>query len=276
MECFVCRTCAVQYKPSESPPDGCTVCEDERQYVGWHGQRWTTVSALKAEGLHFEVRTHERDLTGICATPKLGIGQRSLLVQTEAGNVLWDCQGFIDDETVEQVRAFGGIAAISASHPHFYGCMVEWSRAFGGVPIHLPRADARWVMRPDPAIRFWEGRLDLLPGITLVQCGGHFEGSSVLHWSQGAEGRGVLLVGDTIQVVSDRRFVSFIRSYPNLIPLPAALVRQVVEAVTPLDFDRIYGGWWDLDVTAGAKQAVTVSAERYLARMGGEMAAGYG
>jgi hypothetical protein len=108
-------------------------------------------------------------------------------------------------------------------------------------------------MRPDPAIRFWEGRLDLLPGITLVQCGGHFEGSSVLHWSQGAEGRGVLLVGDTIQVVSDRRFVSFMRSYPNLIPLPAALVRQVVEAVTPLDFDRIYGGWWDLDVTAGAK-----------------------
>lgn len=98
--------------------------------------------------------------------------------------------------------------------------MVEWSRAFGGVPIHLPRADARWVMRPDPAIRFWEGRLDLLPGITLVQCGGHFEGSSVLHWSQGAEGRGVLLVGDTIQVVSDRRFVSFMRSYPNLIPLP--------------------------------------------------------
>ena len=29
--------------------------------------------------------------------------------------------------------------------------MVEWSRALGGVPIHLHAADRQWVMRADPA-----------------------------------------------------------------------------------------------------------------------------
>ena len=44
------------------------------------------------------------------------------------------------------------------------------SRAFGGAPIHLHAADARWVMRPDPAIESWEGdELDLGPGLTLLR-----------------------------------------------------------------------------------------------------------
>lgn len=268
MECFTCRTCGVQHAPAERPPDRCAICEDERQYVGWEGQRWATLGQLHAEGFTIEFRDLEPGLTGFCTTPQLGIGQRSLLVRTPAGNVLWDCQGFIDGASAERVRGLGGIAAVTASHPHFYGCMVEWARAFGA-PILLPRADARWVMRPDPAIRFWEGRLEVLPGVTLVQCGGHFEGSAVLHWAGGAGGRGALLTGDTIMVVRDRRYVSFMRSYPNLIPLPPAAVRQIVDAVAGLAFDRLYGGWWDLEIPTGAKQAVLASAARYAAHVTG-------
>jgi glyoxylase-like metal-dependent hydrolase (beta-lactamase superfamily II) len=82
------------------------------------------------------------------------------------------------------------------SHPHFYGAMVEWSQAFGGAPIYIPAADRGWVQRDDPGIVTWSGARELSPGVTLVQCGGHFEGSAVLHWADSAEGQGALLVGD--------------------------------------------------------------------------------
>ena len=50
MDAFICRTCGVQYAPSEQPPSNCPICEDERQYVGWNGQQWTTLEQLRAEG----------------------------------------------------------------------------------------------------------------------------------------------------------------------------------------------------------------------------------
>ncbi len=264
VDCYTCRTCAVQHAESEGPPERCAICEDERQYVGWSGQRWTTVAALREEGFRTEVSEHEPGLVGIGIEPRLGIGQRALLVQAPGGNVLWDCVGLIDDASVSRVADLGGIAGIAMSHPHFYGCVVEWSRAFGGAPIHIPRADLEWVMRPDDAVVPWEGSVEIVPGVSAVQCGGHFEGSAVLHWPAGAGGRGALLTGDSIAVVQDRRFVSVMRSYPNLIPLPRAEIERVVAAVRPLAFDRIYGGWWDSVVASGAKEAVERSAQRYL------------
>jgi hypothetical protein len=272
MDCYICRTCGVQHAPSEVPPARCTICDDERQYVGWDGQRWTTIEALRAEGRTVELRDLEDGLTGLCVTPRFAIGQRALLVRTPAGNVLWDGQSYLDDDTVRAVGELGGIAAICLSHPHFHGAMVEWSEAFGGAPIHVPRADASWVMRPHPSVRLWDGdRLDVLPGVTMVRCGGHFEGSSVLHWAAGAGGAGALLVGDTVAVVPDRRYVSFMRSYPNLIPLPPAAVRRIVTLLDPLPYDRIYGGWWDREVRSDAKRAVSRSADRYIARVHGDL-----
>src|SRR5262245_37810236 len=116
MTCFICRTCAVQYADSRQPPPRCPICEDERQYVGWQGQLWTTMEELSAEGFRSEVRELEPGLAGIGTTPTLAIGQRALLVQTEAGNVLWDCSGYLDQAGIERVRELGGLAGISASH----------------------------------------------------------------------------------------------------------------------------------------------------------------
>jgi glyoxylase-like metal-dependent hydrolase (beta-lactamase superfamily II) len=164
------------------------------------------------------------------------------------------------------------LAAIVISHPHFYTGMVEWSRAFGGVPIYLHADDRAWVTRPDRAIHFWRGETeDVLTGsgLTVIRCGGHFPGSSVLHWPEGADGRGALLTGDTITVVSDRRWVSFMYSFPNIVPLGAADVRRIVAAVEPFAFDRLYGGWHESVVATDAKAAVRRSAERYLSRIAG-------
>ncbi len=264
MENFICMTCGVQHEESEAPSEHCPICEDERQYIGKDGQRWTTISEMQKS---YQNRVEEVDpgITGIGSTPGFAIGQRALLVQTPNGNVLWDCISLIDDATVEAVRALGGISAIAVSHPHTIGSLVEYSHAFGNAPIYWHADNREWVMRPDAAFVFWEGETcELMDGMTLIRCGGHFTGSDVLHWSAGADGKGALLTGDTMYVVQDRRFVSFMYSYPNLIPLHAQAVERIVEAVEPYAFDRIYGGWWDSIVRIDAKAAVKRSAERYI------------
>lgn len=266
---YICSTCGTQYSESAQPPAHCLICEDERQYIGLKGQQWTTLAALQ-EDHHNVIRTVEPGLVGIGTSPSFAIGQRALLVQMPGGNVLWDCITLIDEMTITTVKALGGISAIAISHPHYYSSMVEWSRAFDA-PIYLHAADREWVMRPDPAIIFWEGETQTLPGnLTLIRCGGHFPGGTVLHWPEGAEGRGVLLSGDIINVVQDRRYVSFMYSFPNLIPLSPAAVRRVVAAVEPFEYDRIYSAWWEKVTFSDAKNAVRRSADRYISAIEAE------
>ena len=154
--------------------------------------------------------------------------------------------------------------AIATSHPHYYTTMVDWAERFDA-QIFLHTADREWVMRKSPRIRFWEGTtLSLWDGLTLINCGGHFEGGAVLHWPAGANGKGALLTGDIIQVVQDRRYVSFMRSYLNLIPLGPAAIQRILERIEPFSFEQIYGAWWKANVLSDAKAAVRRSAERYL------------
>jgi hypothetical protein len=146
--------------------------------------------------------------------------------------------------------------------------MVEWSRAFDA-PVFLHAADRRWVMRNDPRIDLWTGETkSLWDGLTLIRAGGHFEGGAVMHWPAGADGLGALLSGDILQVAQDRRWVSFMYSYPNYIPLPPAEIDRIVAAVEPFEFDRIYGAWWDRNVGSDGKNAVRRSAERYKRAIG--------
>lgn len=263
---FICKTCGTQFTATAQPPERCPICDDERQYVGYQGQQWTALPALQAGHANI-FRQVEPGLLGIGTQPSFAIGQRALLVQTPGGNVLWDCITLLDEPTITLVKALGGISAIAISHPHYYSSMIEWADAFDA-PVYLHAADRQWVMRPDPSIVFWEGETQPLAGdLTLIRCGGHFPGGTVLHWPAGADGRGALLTGDIIYVVQDRRYVSFMYSFPNLIPLPPAAVRRIVAAVEPYDYDRIYSAWWEKVTLADAKQAVHRSAERYIAAL---------
>ena len=262
---FVCVTCGCQYAESESEPESCKICQDERQYIGFEGQRWTTVDALRRER-HNRVETMEPGLTRFGTEPGFAIGQHMFLIESAGGNILWDSITLIDDATVEAILERGTVAAMAISHPHYYSAIVEWSRALGGIPIYIHAADREWVTRPDPAIVFWEeGSRELGDGLTLVHAGGHFAGSAVLHWAAGAGGRGALFAGDTIQVAYDRRWVSFMYSFPNMVPLSASKVRRIVEAVDPFEFERIYSPWLERIVTADGKEVVRRSAERYIA-----------
>ena len=164
----ICITCGMQYPTTNDPPPECPICKDERQYIGPGGQEWITLEALQKS--HRNVFFQEgENLWGIQTQPEFAIGQRALLLQTRNGGFLWDCISLIDASTVGLVKALGGLSAIAVSHPHYYASMVEWSHAFGKVPIHLHQADRKWVMRPDPVIHFWEGRTKaLFGGLTLV------------------------------------------------------------------------------------------------------------
>ena len=268
MPAWICATCGVQYADTAQPPAQCAICVDERQYVGWGGQRWITMAELASD--HAVVlRDEEPDLTGVGVEPAFGIGQRALLVRTPDGNVLWDCISLLDEPARQQIEEAGGIQAIAMSHPHFYGANVEIADAFDA-RIFIPRADAGWVQRPSPRIELFDEIAEPVPGLTVARIGGHFDGAAVLHWPAGSAGRGALLTGDTITVVQDRDWVSFMWSYPNLIPLDETTIRDITARIEGFSFDRVYGGWWGRIVVSDGPAAIRRSAERYIASLRGQ------
>ena len=263
MPVWICRSCGVEHSPAAEPPEACDICADDRETKVLDGPRWTTLEQLRGAETETRVEELEQDLHGIRVLPRVGIGQRALLLRTPTGNLLWDPTPFLDAAGVERVRELGGAAYVVASHPHMYGAQVEWSRALGGVTVLVAEADRRWVRRPDPAIETWSGERELLPGVTLYTFGGHFPGSAVAHWESGAAGRGVLLAGDTLHVNPDRRTVAFLRSYVNRYPLSAAVVERIAGAATTLDFDRLYDNTGGV-LVAGARESVRRSAQRHI------------
>jgi hypothetical protein len=266
---FVCATCGTQYPDSADPPPACRICEDPRQYVPEDGQKWTTLEDLTADH-HNKIR-QDGELIGIGTEPSFAIGQRALLVPSGRENVLWDCITLLDEATGADVDHRGGLAGIAISHPHYYSAMVEWAHRFE-CPIHLHADDADWIMRPDPSVELWEGETkELGPGLTLIRCGGHFAGGTVLHWAGGSDGAGTLLSGDIVQVIPDRRHVSFMWSYPNLVPLPAEAIERIVAALEPFAFEQIQGAWWGTIVRRDGKDVVGRSAERYIRALQGAL-----
>jgi glyoxylase-like metal-dependent hydrolase (beta-lactamase superfamily II) len=269
MPSFICSTCGTQYPPSATPPPACPICEDPRQYVNQAGQSWTSPEAL-GRGHANAFRLLAPGLFSIATTPAFAIGQRAFLIRRPGGNLLWDCLSLLDPATGALIRALGGLAGIAISHPHYYTAMVDWAAAFR-CPIHLHEADRQWVMRPDPAIRFWgSATLAVAPGLTLIRCGGHFAGGTVLHWEEGAGGKGALLSGDILQVLPDRSHVSFMRSFPNYWPLSAPAVRRLQAALADVGFDAIYGAFAEREILAGGRAALEASAARYLAAIEGD------
>lgn len=260
---FICTNCGTQFAETSTPPSECLICLEEREFIAWEGQNWTTADKLQ-QSYRNVISQEEAGLTGIGMEPSFAIGQRALLIRHPDGNVLWDCIPLLDDSLLELIQGNGGLSAIAISHPHYYSSMIDWAREFD-CPILLHHADRKWVMRSSPALQFWEGDTNTIhPGLTLVHCGGHFEGGTVLHWSAGAAGKGALLSGDIIHVAQDRHWVSFMYSFPNLIPLSARKVEQIVSRVDPFSYDRIYGAWWGKTVATDAKAAVQRSAQRYI------------
>jgi glyoxylase-like metal-dependent hydrolase (beta-lactamase superfamily II) len=272
---FICKTCATQYPPRENPPAACPICSDDRQYIPQQGQQWTTLEELRQHHRNRFVEV-EPGVTKIVSEPKIGIGQQAYLVETPHGNILADCIALLDDATIEEIQRRGGIKGIAISHAHYYTTMVEWSRAFGNVPIWLHEANRGWVMNPDDAIHYWnDDTFEPIPGITIIRTGGHFPGATMVHRAGDPDAEqperrdGLLFSGDIITVVADPKWVTFMYSYPNSIPLDAATVRRMADLVEPFRFERIHDAF-DKHVMADGNAVVERSADRYIAHLLGE------
>jgi hypothetical protein len=261
---WVCETCAVETADLDEPPQGCAVCEDERQWVPATGQRWTTVAGLRGRGTRITMRALEPDLWGLRADPRVGIGQQMVVVRTPDGTLLFDCLGYIDDEAVEAVRALGPTLAVAPSHPHMYGVQTEWARALDDAPVLVAERDREWLRRPSPLVELYDERREVAPGLVLHRVGGHFRGQAVAEWRAGAQGAGVLLAADAVSPNPDRRSMTFLRSYPNRIPLSGNVVQRIATQLGGLHFDRLYDNFGAV-APSDAKGMLRRSADRYAA-----------
>ncbi|WP_309132539.1 hydrolase [Brevibacterium sp.] len=255
----ICRTCGVEF--AQPTPPVCPICEDERQFVPSGGQVWTSRDGLEAEGHSVIVKEREPGLFALHVEPRFGIGQTCYLAQTEHGNLLFDVPSFIDAEAIAAIGDLGGVSAIAPSHPHMFGVQLEWSAAFDDAPIYVCSPDSEWLQRRGEAIVSYVDVVEALPGVRLQRVGGHFLGSAIALWT-GADGNGVMLSGDSIGPVARDGWVTFMRSFPNYLPLSATVVRRIAASVADLDFDRMYGNFGQ-QIPEGAHRAVQESAERY-------------
>ena len=269
MACHICLNCGIQYPFSSSPPSHCLICEDERHFVGKNGQEWTTREEILGK-YENEIKCEENGLFSIYTEPRFAISQRAFFLQTSHGNILWDCISYLDQKTIDFINNLGGLTAIAISHPHFFSTMVDWSHAFGDVPIYLHKDLEMWVVRPDPCIQFWDGNTkDLFDGkLKLIQTGGHFDGSQVLYWPEGASHKGVLLSGDNPQICADAKQVTFMHSFLNYIPLNERKIRRIMERLEVVNYDRLYDAFTiygsDGVIHEKAQQIVQRSLKRYL------------
>jgi hypothetical protein len=259
---LICATCAVEYE--DLPQGDCPICSDERQYLPAAGQRWTTLGELTAAGQQLTWTDNEPGLIGVGTYPSVGIGQTMQVLTTRAGSIIWDPIGYVDDDACARVRALGPVLVIAASHPHMFGVQVEWSHRLGNPAVLVAATDRQWLGREDPVIECWSGAREITTGVILHQVGGHFAGSSVLHWADGAAAQGVLLTGDSVFPNPDHRSVGFMRSYPNNIPLSGSVVERIVTQLEPLRYDRIYGNF-NNSIEADAKALLRASADRHIA-----------
>ena len=268
---YICTTCGTQTGCLSTQPESCLICNEKRQYINPNGQEWTTLEHMIAsQNFRNTINYEELGLYSIKTEPEVGIGQTAYMIHNNGFNLLWDCITYIDQNSINEINSLGGIHAIALSHPHYYSSQVEWAELFD-IPIYIHEDDKEWVCRHSEKIHFWSGeQLELSTGLTLHRLGGHFKGGTVLEWEKGNEQKGILFSGDIIQVVADPNWVSFMYSYPNLIPLPAATVERIAKKVAKLKFDRIYNAFYRI-VQKDGKHVVQKSAERYIKALNGTL-----
>ena len=261
---YMCQTCGVQFEASVNPPEICPICSDDRQFVPWDGQKWTTLESVQKHHAN-QIQKVEKGIYTLRTTPGFAIGQRAIFIQTKEGNILWDCLSLIDETTIELLNHLGGIDAIAISHPHYYSAMVEWSKAFNNTPIYLHKKDAGFVMRESENIVFWEGdSFPLWENLQLINPGGHFPGATVLHQYDPAKNLFSLYTGDIINVEPDMKRVSFMYSYPNHIPLSARDIEIIKERMEGIPFERIFGAWYKRNIMKNGRAIFDASINQYL------------
>ncbi|RBR25697.1 uncharacterized protein FIESC28_01660 [Fusarium coffeatum] len=234
----LCVTCGTQYDiPFVERPSTCRMCNEPRQFVPPSGQSWTTLEELQTTHKNeFKQDQNDKRIWSIFSTPQVAIGQRAVFIQTESGNVLWDCISLLDQETINFIKSHGGLAAIAISHPHFYSTHLEWAREFD-CPVYLAYDDQEWLNRKDTEHRrilFRDETQEILPGVTMIKLGGHFPGSSVLHWNNNISRL------NRLHHTKDHQVFFFHYAFSNFIPLGPTAMHLMWNRLRPWHFTAVY------------------------------------
>ncbi len=259
---IICATCGTQYKETVTPIGGCPICNNDRQYVPAQGQTWTSLPQLRNNYSNTITRINDH-LFEIKTTPKFAIGQRAFLILTPGGNILWDCIALLNQPTIEFIKSKGGLKAIVFSHPHYFTTMNEWAAAFD-CPVIIHQSDEEWIFNRGQHISLWAGvQKELWDGISIINIGGHFPGSSILrvpHFSA----EGTIFCGDTFQIAPNKKHISVMYSYPNYIPVPLKEIDRIKQQVASIRFDNIYGAFDNQQILLNGKELLQHSLEKYV------------
>jgi glyoxylase-like metal-dependent hydrolase (beta-lactamase superfamily II) len=259
---IICSTCGTYY-PIADVPELCTICSDERQYIPVTGQSWT-----RPEDLHrkhsIKLNKLKDRLYELEINPLFAIGQRTLLVLSEQGNVLWDCIPMLDELTIEFIKSKGGLKAIAFSHPHYYSNMNEWADIFD-CPVYIHENDGEHIINKGSHIQLWRGdELKLWDGMKIMLIGGHFAGSSILHVPFLSE-KGTIVCGDTLFLSPSKKHFSVFWSSPNKMPLPLAETRRIKERFDEIPFVSFYGYQKIQNLEVDVKKIFEQSMQGYFA-----------
>jgi hypothetical protein len=195
-------------------------------------------------------------------TPSFAIGQRALFIESESGNILWDCIPLLNEPIIDFIKVCGGLKAIAFSHPHYYSNMNDWAAAFN-CPVYIHQQDEQWIMQKGSHISLWSGpEKPLWDGMRLLNTGGYFPGSSILHVPSLSE-EGTLFCGDTMVISPSKQHIAVMYSYSNRIPLPLREVERIRTRVEFVPFDTMYTFLTDQNLEGNAKEIMQIAFERY-------------
>lgn len=257
----ICVTCGTRYQSSKFNEGQCPVCMDDRQYVNLAGQQWTSYAEMEKNQ---SIKFHKlrEDIYELKVVPSFAIGQKAHLILGENGNVLWDCLPFVDEASLAFIEELGGLDAIAISHPHYYGLMAEWAEYFD-CPIFLHQLDSKWVMDENSKVKYFsEERLQVMPGIQVIHTGGHFPGSTVLHYKR-KDKTPALFGGDSLYLSLSKKHLSAMYSYPNNIPLSGKELFDCFNKIDELKFDAFFGAFSWQNLFEGAEKVFRNSLQRY-------------
>lgn len=208
----ICTACGTAFPMNSNIPELCPICNDDRQFIPEKGQTWTSLDDLSNDYAVLIKKIHN-NLYELKMTPSFAIGQRAFLILAPGGNILWDCISLLNEQTIDFIKSKGGLKAIAFSHPHYYSTMNEWATVFD-CPVYIHQNDEQWIMNKGSHINLWTGTEKVLwDDITVVNIGGHFPGSSILHLAA-ISPKGLILCGDSLYISRSKRHIAVMHSYP--------------------------------------------------------------
>jgi len=257
----ICGGCGTQFPSATDLPEFCPICNDDRQFIPEGGQTWTTLDEM-TNNYSVVAKKVTNNLYDLKIAPTFAIGQRALLVLAPGGNILWDCIALLNEPTIAFIKSKGGLKAIAFSHPHYYSTMNDWAEVFN-CPVYIHQSDEQWIVHKGKHLNLWSGtEKELWDGMRIINIGGHFPGSSILHVPF-LSPKGTVLCGDTFAISPNKKHMAIMYSYPNRIPLPVQEVQRIKKRMLALVFDTMHGFYDVQNIYSDAKEILEHSLEKY-------------